>query len=279
MFLLLIDANHIFENVWRASSKEGRPDANSFYQKCLASVERAVEENNPSHVLFAINDSAHSFRKERNPEYRFGQWVLPESYRVGMFGFRHNLKKRGISFASYPGAESRDIIATVTSKISGNKEVSVGIVGTNKAYLPLISEQVVLINNYAKFPDERTVRLEDIEKRFGFTGDKVLEMLVLEGDTEQGIPGAKGVGRKRAVDLMHGFGSLAAINEAFDEVPESLKAPLKEFFEGEARKSYSMWRNVSKLKLGFRFNDIRYGGTRAAELAQSKGAESSAKIA
>lgn len=278
MFLLLIDANHIIENTWRSSAATGRIDAGTFFNKCLASVDRALNEHNPSHVLLAFSDSAQSSRKERNPEYRFGQWVLPESYRVKMFGFRKALRARGVAFTSLPGVESRDIIATIASKIKTDTAVSVGILGTSKAYLPLVSDQVVMINHFAKFPDERLVTKTQLEDKLGFSGQKILDMLVLEGDSELNIKGIKGIGRKTASSLIQRFDSLSGLNSQMDEIPDDTRSKVKDFFDNEARTSYLMWRNAEKLKLGFRFNDLKYAPQKRPELVEASSPRPAEKI-
>ena len=263
MFLLLIDSNHIFENTWKASSVSGRLDATSFFNRCLASVDRALSEHSPSHVLFAISDSSQSIRKDKEPSYKFGNWVLPESYRVKMYSFRQALKARGVAFTSYPGVEARDIIATIASKIRANPSVSVGILSNAKSLWPLVSDQVVMINHYAKFPDERIVKKEDLEKRLGFSGQKVMDMLVLEGDRELNIAGVQGVGRKKSTALIGEYGSLSAINANIDKLSE-----VRSFFENEARTSYVMWKNVEKLKLGFQFNDLKYTQRKRSDVVE-----------
>lgn len=278
MFLLLIDSNHIFENTWKASSVDGRLDATTFFNKCLASVDRAIAEHSPSHVLFAISDSSQSIRKDKESSYRFGNWVLPESYRVKMYGFRKALKARGVAFTSYPGVEARDIIATITTKIKANPSVSVGILSSAKSLWPLVSDQVVMINHYAKFPDERLIKKEDLEKRLGFSGQKVMDMLVLEGDRDLNIAGVKGVGRKKSTSLIQKYGSLSAINARIAEMEDSLKGEIQSFFEDGARTAYVMWKNVDKLKLGFQFNDLKYKERKPSDVVELKADELTEKM-
>ena len=49
---------------------------------------------------------------------------------------------------------------------------------------------------------------EDIQKKFGVTADKVVDVQSLAGDSSDNVPGVPGIGIKTAAELINEYGSL-----------------------------------------------------------------------
>ena len=59
---------------------------------------------------------------------------------------------------------------------------------------------------------------EWVEKKFGVTADKLVDLLGLMGDSVDNIPGAPGIGSKGAVQLIQQFGSIEAALAGWESV-------------------------------------------------------------
>ena len=59
---------------------------------------------------------------------------------------------------------------------------------------------------------------EWVEKKFGVTADKLVDLLGLMGDSVDNIPGAPGIGSKGAVQIIQQFGSIEAALAGWESV-------------------------------------------------------------
>jgi DNA polymerase-1 len=53
-----------------------------------------------------------------------------------------------------------------------------------------------------------------VRERYGVDPSQVTDLIALRGDPSDKLPGARGIGPKKAADLLHEFGTLEAVLEA-----------------------------------------------------------------
>jgi DNA polymerase-1 len=64
-----------------------------------------------------------------------------------------------------------------------------------------------------------------VRRRYGIAPEQVADFIALRGDPSDGIPGARGIGEKRAADILRRHGTLeAALVEAQEKDPGGLLA-------------------------------------------------------
>ena len=79
---------------------------------------------------------------------------------------------------------------------------------------------VLLLGGRGKKGPER-VNPADVKRRYGIEPEQVPDFIALRGDPSDGLPGAKGIGEKRAADILRRHGSLdAALEEATRAGPD-----------------------------------------------------------
>ena len=82
---------------------------------------------------------------------------------------------------------------------------------------------VLLLGGRGKVGPER-VGPADVEARYGVRPERVPDFIALRGDPSDGLPGAKGIGEKRAADILRRHGSLEAALVAAEREGESVNA-------------------------------------------------------
>ena len=76
------------------------------------------------------------------------------------------------------------------------------------------SVTVLLLGGRGKKGPER-IGPAEVERRYGSAPHSVPDFIALRGDPSDGLPGAKGIGEKRAADILRRHGSLdAALDQA-----------------------------------------------------------------
>ena len=86
---------------------------------------------------------------------------------------------------------------------------------------------VLYVRTGGKGPEP--VDAAEVRRRYGVPPQLVPDFIALRGDPSDGLPGAKGIGEKRAADLLRRHGSLeAAIAAAVRERPASVSGALRD---------------------------------------------------
>ena len=130
------------------------------------------------------------------------------------------LKTLPVKTVSLPRVEADDIIAYLSSTLPTKPEDRVFIVSSDKDYLQLVTEQVIVYR-----PIEREYYTESmVKEKFGVSPSNFLLYKLLIGDNSDGITGIKGLGPK---GLFKKFPELATHDLSFDDLLDIAEAKLK----------------------------------------------------
>jgi DNA polymerase-1 len=126
-----------------------------------------------------------------------------------------------VKTVSLSRVEADDIIAYLSSTLPTQPEDRVFIVSSDKDYLQLISQQVIVYR-----PIEREYYTEDtVKEKFNVTPENFLLYKLLMGDNSDGITGIKGLGPK---GLFKKFPELATQNLSLEDIINLSEQKLKE---------------------------------------------------
>ena len=100
---------------------------------------------------------------------------------------------------------------------------------------------VLLLGQRGKRGPER-MGPADVEKRYGVAPALVPDFIALRGDPSDGLPGMKGIGEKRAADILRRHGSLAAALDAAEK-----DGPDRNILAG-ARAELEAYREIATLR-------------------------------
>jgi DNA polymerase-1 len=131
------------------------------------------------------------------------------------------LKTLPVKTLSISKVEADDVIAYLSSTLPKQPEDRIFIVSSDKDYLQLISEQVIVYR-----PIEREYYTTDTVKSiFGISPNNFLIYKLLMGDNSDSISGIKGLGPKKLLKL---FPELAKHDLSFDDLLDIAENRLKE---------------------------------------------------
>jgi len=131
------------------------------------------------------------------------------------------LKTLPVKTISISKVEADDVIAYLSSTLPKQPEDRVFIVSSDKDYLQLISEQVIVYR-----PIEREYYTTDtVKNTFGIHPNNFLIYKLLMGDNSDSISGIKGLGPKKLFKL---FPELTKYEVSFDDILDIAEARLKE---------------------------------------------------
>jgi 5'-3' exonuclease len=131
------------------------------------------------------------------------------------------LKTLPVKTVSLPRVEADDIIAYLSSTLPTQPEDRVFIVSSDKDYLQLVSDKVIVYR-----PIEKEYYTTDtVKEKFNVTPHNFLLYKLLMGDNSDGVTGIKGLGSK---GLFKRFPEIATRDLSFDDLLDLAEAKLKE---------------------------------------------------
>lgn len=205
---LLIDLSSIAYPVWHMSSAEPDPNATSI--KTVARV-RALAASHPRAAICA--DSGRSFRSEIDPTYKANR---PESdatlqHQIGLA--IETLRADGFPVWAVKGYEADDLIATAATKALEIPGATVLVASADKDLLALVGPRV----GAKSLKDGSVLDEAAVIAKFGVKPCQMRDYLTLVGDSSDNIKGAKGIGPKKAAELLHTFVELDIAYQCIDD--------------------------------------------------------------
>jgi len=201
--------------------------------RSLGSLIRTIQPTQV-YVIFDGMNSSHN-RKNIIPEYKSGRNLTrvtkhelfdnleeeDESKVNQIVRIIQYLKTLPVKTISYPGMEADDVIAYLSFTLPANPDDRAFIVSSDKDYLQLITEKVIVYR-----PIEKEYYTTDtVKEKFHVTPNNFLLYKLLMGDNSDGITGIKGLGPK---GLFKRFPELTKYDLSFNDLLDLAESRLKE---------------------------------------------------
>jgi DNA polymerase-1 len=182
---------------------------------------RLWEAEQPRAVVVAWDTlSVPTYRHEALAGYQSGRVFDPELLEqldllpelVEAFGF---------AAAKAPGYEADDFLAAVARKARG----PVLVATSDRDAFQLVSDDVTVLQPTKGVSEIARIGPAEVRERYGVEPEQVTDLIALRGDPSDKIPGAQGVGPKKAAAIVRQYGSLEAALAAgrFSAEAESLR--------------------------------------------------------
>src|SRR5467141_5349417 len=185
----------------------------------------------PEYAIAAFDLGKPTFRSKEYAEYKAGRRAMPDDLRPQIEMVREVLDGFSIPIYGVEGFEADDVIGTL-ARIADERGHAVTIVSGDLDCLQLVNESVEALVPRRGITDTFVYGPDQVRQRYGFEPVQLVDFKALRGDTSDNIPGVPGVGDKTAAKLVQDFGSVEALLERVEELPEGrLKKSLKEHAE------------------------------------------------
>jgi len=207
---LLVDGSYL---VWRSflstpplHSPKGVPtNALHGFFGSLTSILKSL--GNPT--CFIAWDSGFSGRENLIPEYKQHRKKSPDALREQAPLIAQLCRLLGWSTFRVPGYEADDIIFSL--HLYFDKE-SKAIFTTDKDMVALVGGNTLLLER--RKGKSYLLNAEDITAKWGIRPGQIPDLLAMEGDKIDGIPGIAGLGRKTGIKLLQRYPDLEQIFRA-----------------------------------------------------------------
>jgi DNA polymerase-1 len=213
--LFLIDG---YSNIFRAfyairhlSNSKGQ-ETNAVYG-FINMLRKLLREEEPELLGVALDVSGATVRKEKYEEYKANRKPMPEDLRPQIPWVRQAIEAFRIPIREEEGYEADDVLGTLAA-LAVEDGFDVVLVSADKDLMQLIGPHVSMMHTGR----DKIYGPEEVEEDFGVPPSQVVDVLALEGDTSDNVPGVRGIGRKGAVSLIREYGSLENLLDNAEDV-------------------------------------------------------------
>ena len=260
--LFLLDAYALIYRAYYALIRSPRITSYGFNTSAIFgfinTLEEVLKKENPTHLAVCFDPHGPTFRHEAFKEYKAKRQEQPEDITLSLPYIKEILAARNIPAIEIPGYEADDVIGTLSRK--AEKEGFVTYMMTpDKDYGQLVTPKVFMYKPSLRGQDFELRGVDEIKEKYGISSpSQVIDMLALEGDSIDNIPGCPGIGPKTAIKLIQEFGSV----ENLISNVECMKGVIKQKIENNAEQIiFSKFLATIKtdIDISISFDDLKIG--------------------
>ena len=188
-----------------------------------------INKEKPTHLAVAFDLSGPTFRHIAFPEYKANREAQPEDITIALPIVKKIIQAFNIPIVTLEGFEADDIIGTL-AKQAAKEGFTVFMVTPDKDYGQLVEDHIFMYKPSRQGNGIDILGPKEIIASWGINRvDQVIDMLGLQGDSVDNIPGVPGVGEKTAAKLLLEFDNIENLIQNADRVAGKIKEKIITF--------------------------------------------------
>ncbi len=207
------------------SAPSGEPTKATFIFTTM--LLKLLRERRPDMIAVAMDAPGPTFRHELYTEYKANRPPMPDELIRQCNRIDEIIAAMNIPVLRLEGYEADDIIGTVATR-AAQKDLQVYICSNDKDLEQLLSDNITIFD--PKSGSEKDTAA--LQEKKGIRPDQVVDLLALQGDTSDNVPGVPDVGPKTALQWLQKYGSLENLLAHRDEIKgkrgDNLRAGLEQ---------------------------------------------------
>ncbi|HEY9009149.1 MAG TPA: DNA polymerase I [Ohtaekwangia sp.] len=261
-YALIYRAHFAFTKTPRINSKGHNTSVPFGFTNTLLEV---LQKQKPTHIGIAFDTATKTFRDEIFKEYKANRQETPEDIRYGIPIVKEIIQGFNIPILEMDGYEADDIIGTL-SRQACTQGFEVYMMTPDKDFGQLVNECVFLYKPAYMGNAVDVLGVKEVCEKWDINDvSQVIDMLGLQGDTSDNIPGIPGFGPKTAATLIKQYGSIENIIAHADELKGKQKDLVKQFGE-QALLSKKLATIITDVPIEFKEEALTYKGPDAEKL-------------
>ncbi len=253
---LIYRAHFAFTKTPRINSKGINTSVPFGFTNTLLEV---IQKQKPTHIGVVFDTSAPTFRDELFEAYKATRQETPEDIRYGLPKVKEIIRGFNIPVLEVDGYEADDIIGTLAHQAE-QQGFEVFMMTPDKDFGQLVTPRVKLYkpaymgNAVDILGPKEVCEKWDIQRV-----DQVTDMLGLQGDTSDNIPGVPGIGPKTAAALIRQYGSIENILQHVNELKGKQKELMQQYGV-QALLSKKLATIITDAPVTFHADQLKYTG-------------------
>lgn len=179
-----------------------------------------INNQKPTHLAVSFDLPGGTFRDDMYPAYKANRDAQPEGITFGLPWIVKILKAWKIPILTLPRFEADDVIGTIAKKAE-KAGYQVFMVTPDKDYGQLVSPNIFMYKPGKAGGEVEIWGEKEVCANWDIDNvDQVVDILGLQGDAVDNIPGVRGVGPKAATALIREYADLEGVYANLDGVAE-----------------------------------------------------------
>jgi len=267
--LFLLDAMALIFRAHFAFSKNPRINSKGLNTGVVLGFTNAlieiINKEKPTHIGVAFDLPGPTFRHKMFEEYKAQREEAPEDIKIGIPIVKDLVRSFNIPILEMSGFEADDVIGTI-AKTAAKNGFEVFMMTPDKDYAQLVEEHIYLYKPAYMGNSVDILGVEEVLKKFDIEHvDQVRDILGLQGDASDNIPGIPGIGAKTAVKLLKEYGNVETLVKNTDQLKGKQKENVENFAE-QGLLSKELATIIIDVPVEFDENALEYTGFDEAKL-------------
>ncbi len=231
--LFLLDAYALIYRAYYALIRSPRFSSGGFNTSAIFgfcnTLDDLLRKEDPTHIAVCF-DPPHgrTFRSEKFEAYKAQRDKQPEDITASIPYIKRILEAYRIPVIEVEGYEADDVIGTLATRAAA-EGFDTYMMTPDKDYGQLVTDHIFMYRPALKGEGFEVRDTAKVCERYGIAHPRqVIDMLALEGDASDNIPGCPGVGEKTARKLIEEFGSVENLLENTDSLKGALQKRVRE---------------------------------------------------
>ena len=233
--LFLLDGHALVYRAHYAFITRPLMNSKGWNVSCISGFTRVLldvmKREQPTHLAVAFDLKGPTFRHEMFENYKANRDAQPEDISFGLPWIMKILRGMNIPIVTSEGFEADDVIGTL-SKQAEKEGYQVYMMTPDKDYGQLVSENIFMYKPAKNGNEAEIWGVKEVCENWGIERvEQVIDILGMQGDAVDNIPGLPGIGPKTAATLLAKYGTLEEVIAHADELKGKQQDIIKNFAE------------------------------------------------
>jgi DNA polymerase-1 len=202
--LLAIDGDSFAHRAYHSMPKTIRHNAVVGFTNMLLGL---YQQNEPDAVLVAWDTlEVPTYRHTAFEAYQSGR-IFEDSLLEQLALLPPVCESFGFALGKGAGYEADDFLAAAATTWPGDVLVAT----SDRDAFQLVSERVTILQPVKGVSEIARIGVTEVRERYGVDPEQVPDLIALRGDPSDKLPGARGIGPKKAAELLAQYGTLEEV--------------------------------------------------------------------
>lgn len=230
--LFLLDAYALIYRAYYALIRAPRITSKGFNTSAIFgfcnTLDEILRKENPSHIAVCFDPHGPTFRHEMYDGYKAQREAQPEDISASVPIIKEIVEAYHIPVFEVEGYEADDVIGTL-SRMASKEGYTTYMMTPDKDYGQLVTDDILMYRPSLKGQGFEVRGVKEVCEKYGINDpSQVIDLLALEGDNIDNIPGCPGVGPKTASKLIGEYGSVENLLDHSGEIKGALGQKIRD---------------------------------------------------
>lgn len=212
----------------------------------VKTLQDVLQVEQPDCIAVCFDPKGGTFRHKEFPTYKAQRDAQPEDITLAVPYIKQILEAYRIPVIEVENYEADDVVGTLSRLADETGEYDTYLMSPDKDYAQLVTSRSRIFKPKSFGPGYEMLDVEAVLTKYGLQNtSQVIDMLGLQGDTADNIPGCPGVGPKTAQKLIADFGSIDEMLRQVEEAAAVGKSELPNLKKGMFAKVHE---NVQQIR-------------------------------